>query len=392
MTFFKISLAALSLASLSAAGVLPRNATAGSKGPLVQLQPVKGSGVLKVPVTKQVPTGVTKRQDFEDLLNVYNGYLITAEIGTPPQSVQVQIDTGSYELWVDPLCSNANTPSYCTTFNVYNPDTSTTASDEGESFDFLYGTGEASGEYLIDEVVIGSGSIPQTQFGWATWSTFVNTGIMGIGLGYPWNLDYYGPIDQLYVYGVTASRAFSLDLASIDVADGSIIFGGIDTMKYIGSLYKSPMISADNSPDGAWRYWIYMTYVGVTLPNTTTSIAVTTSTYKQGMFPDSGATLSHFPPNLFNVLIAHFPSAVQQSSGSWTVDCALRSQAGTIDFGFGTKMIHVNFYDWLWEAGGLCYFGAQPDSETFSLGDTFMRSAYCEFSFHSSSVLAVSCY
>jgi hypothetical protein len=44
---------------------------------------------------------------------------------------------------------------------------------------------------------------------------------MGIGLGYPWNLDYYGPIDQLYVYGVTASRAFSLDLASIDVADGT---------------------------------------------------------------------------------------------------------------------------------------------------------------------------
>lgn len=122
-----------------------------------------------------------------------------------------------------------------------------------------------------------------------------------------------------------------------------------------------------------------MTYVGVTQPNTTTSIPCTTSTYKQGMFPDSGATLSHFPPNLFNALISHFPSAVQQSSGSWTVDCALRSQAGTIDFGFGTKIIHVAFYDWLWEAGGLCYFGAQPDAETFSLGDTFMRSAYCEF-------------
>ena len=69
---------------------------------------------------------------------------------------------------------------------------------------------------------LAGGSIPSTQFGWATWSTFVNTGIMGIGLGYPWNLNYYGIIDQLYVYGVTASRAFSLDLASIDVADGNL--------------------------------------------------------------------------------------------------------------------------------------------------------------------------
>ncbi|KAF8861534.1 acid protease, partial [Acephala macrosclerotiorum] len=394
MIFNTFGVVALSLAtfSFSDGSVLPHNSSTSPKGAIKQLHPVKGSGVLKVPVTKKDPAGLgkrleglEKRQDFEDLLNVYNGYLIATEIGTPAQTVQVQIDTGSYELWVDPLCSNANSPTYCAQFNVYNPNNSSTASDEGESFDFLYGTGEAAGEYLIDDVVIGSGAIPQTQFGWATWSTFVNTGIMGIGLGYPWNLDYYGPIDQLYIYGVTASRAFSLDLASIDVADGSVIFGGIDTNKYIGSLYKSPMISAGNSPDGEWRYWIYMTYVGVTMPNATTSIQLTTATYNQGMFPDSGATLSHLPPDLFNVMISHFPSAVQQSSGSWTVDCALRNQAGTIDFGFGnmliigglgTKMIHVNFYDWLWESGGLCYFGAQPDANTFSLGDTFIRSAY----------------
>ncbi|KUJ09001.1 acid protease [Mollisia scopiformis] len=379
MTILNLSLAALSLAAVSSAVVLPRNDT-GSKGSLVQKRPVQGSGVLKVPVTKQTSTGITKRQDFDPLQNIYNGYLIGLEIGTPLQSLQVQIDTGSYELWVDPDCANGNDPTYCETFNVYYPGNSSTASDEGESFDLLYGTGEATGEYLIDDIVIGSGSIPQTQFGWATWSTFVNAGLMGIGLGYPWNLDYYGVIDQLYVYGVTASRAFSLDLASIDVADGSIIFGGIDTMKYIGSLYTAPMIDGPDSPDGSWRYWIYMSYVGVTLPNTTTSIPCTTSTYEQGMFPDSGATLSQFPPNLFNAVIGHFPSAVQQSDGSYTVDCALRNQAGTIDFGFGTKMIHVNFYDWLWAANGLCYFGAQPNPDTFSLGDSFIRSAYCESS------------
>jgi hypothetical protein len=62
----------------------------------------------------------------------------------------------------------------------------------------------------------------QQQFGWAETSTFPNNGIMGIGLGYGWTLDYYNIVDQLYVQGFINSRAFSLDLASIDVADGRL--------------------------------------------------------------------------------------------------------------------------------------------------------------------------
>jgi hypothetical protein len=45
---------------------------------------------------------------------------------------------------------------------------------------------------------------------------------MGIGLGYGWTLDYYNIIDQLYVQGFTNSRAFSVDLMSIDAADGML--------------------------------------------------------------------------------------------------------------------------------------------------------------------------
>lgn len=63
-------------------------------------------------------------------------------------------------------------------------------------------------------------NISQQEFGWAQTSSYVNLGIMGIGLGYGWTLDYYNIVDQLYVQGFTNSRAFSLDLMSIDVADG----------------------------------------------------------------------------------------------------------------------------------------------------------------------------
>lgn len=110
MIFNTFGVVALSLAtfSFSVASVLPRNSSKTSpKGAITQLHPVKGSGVLKVPVTKKNPPGLgkrleglEKRQDFEDLLNDYTGYLIATEIGTPAQTVQVAIDTGSYELWV----------------------------------------------------------------------------------------------------------------------------------------------------------------------------------------------------------------------------------------------------------------------------------------------------
>ena len=50
----------------------------------------------------------------------------------------------------------------------------------------------------------------------------IDLGVMGIGLGYGFTLDYYNVVDQLYVDGFTNSRAFSLDLMSVDVADGKI--------------------------------------------------------------------------------------------------------------------------------------------------------------------------
>jgi hypothetical protein len=70
--------------------------------------------------------------------------------------VYTQIDTGSSDLWVDPTCANGNSPSYCAKFLVYYPDNSSTVSDAGEALSITYGTGSVNGEYLIDNVVLGS--------------------------------------------------------------------------------------------------------------------------------------------------------------------------------------------------------------------------------------------
>jgi hypothetical protein len=48
-------------------------------------------------------------------------------------------------------------------------------------------------------------------------------GIMGIGWGYGVDTNYYNVIDQLYHQGITASRAFGLNLGSISNGGGNCL-------------------------------------------------------------------------------------------------------------------------------------------------------------------------
>ncbi|TVY43409.1 Candidapepsin, partial [Lachnellula occidentalis] len=325
---------------------------------------------------------------------VYSNMQLSVSLGSPFQRVTVIMDTGSSELWVNPDCTNSYSSQQCTSYGRYTPSSSSTSHDVGAKFAIRYGTGSVNGEYFTDNLSmggttsgIGAARIQAQQFGVANTSQFSTLGIMGVGFGYQLDTNYYNIIDQLYVQGVTNSRAFSLDLASIDASQGSIIFGGIDTMKYIGALEKRPIIPWRLAPDRYSRYWIYMTSVGITPPGAHSSALVTGAGYNQAIFPDSGSTLSQLPAALFNSLIAYFPDAVSQGGGAYTVPCRYRNQAGTFDFGFGNTTIHVPWHEWFWFDGNSCWFGAQSTQSTFLLGDSFIRSAYVVYDQDNSNVL-----
>ncbi|TVY38468.1 putative aspartic-type endopeptidase [Lachnellula subtilissima] len=343
--------------------------------------PTNGSGVLQLQVKvhdvhleKLTSRERRKRQSSDPLVNIISGYTIDISLGSPSQEVTVIMDTGSSELWVDPDCTNSYSPSECASFGRYIPSHSSTSRDLGTKFAIQYGIGSVNGEYFTDNLIMGgslnggAARLNAQQFGVANTSMYTPLGIMGVGFGYQLDTNYYNIIDQLYVQGVTNSRAFSLDLASIDVSQGSIIFGGIDTMKYIGALEKRPIIPYRRAPDRYPRYWIYMTSVGVTPPGASPSAPVTGSGYNQAIFPDSGSTLSQLPTALVNALLSYFPDAVSQGSGAYTVPCSYRNQAGTIDFGFGNTTIHVSYHEWFWFDGQSCWFGAQATQSTFLLG------------------------
>lgn len=87
-------------------------------------------------------------------------WILTVTIGTSTttgttQVVDVLIDTGSFELWVNPVCATSNVPEFCEAFGQYDPTKSSTAFmilDDG--FDITYGSGAARGVYYKDDIYI----------------------------------------------------------------------------------------------------------------------------------------------------------------------------------------------------------------------------------------------
>ncbi|KAK4035318.1 aspartic peptidase domain-containing protein [Parachaetomium inaequale] len=327
---------------------------------------------------------ITKRQIGTDTLGQRSGTLYTIEVtlGTPGQKVPVQFDTGSSELWVNPVCSKSTTPDFCNTQPRFTA--SSTLVDLDAQGHVTYGTGYTDFEYVADYVAIGSAKITQQIFGVAFDSAHAVVGLMGAGPSLegwsPADAGYPLVVDSLAEQGLTNSRAFSMDLRGFDSARGSVIFGGIDTKKYSGTLVKRPIIPAAQSPDGLTRFWVYVNGISVNQPDGTVVNVYSTPGGGKGqpVLLDSGYTLSALPSAIMQKLVSAFPSAQYVPSAElYTVDCLDPGLGGSLDFTFGDKVINVRYYDFVWHVpdSDLCILGAFEDDFPV-LGDTFLRSAY----------------
>jgi hypothetical protein len=181
-------------------------------------------------------------------------------------------------------------------------------------------------------------------------------------------------LDTMKAQGVIKSRAFSLDLRGVDNPTGALIFGGIDTGKYIGALAKLPILPAEDTPLGADRYYVTMTRIGLTLPD---GNVVQSEPLDTPVFLDSGATLSHLPTRIYEALVGSFADAMfEPESGFYLVPCEVTELEGSVDFYFEAKTIRVPFNEFIWQQAGYCILGVMPDDEEAILGDTFLRAAY----------------
>ncbi|KAI1393179.1 acid protease [Hypoxylon trugodes] len=312
-------------------------------------------------------------------------YYAQLDIGTPAQQVYVQLDTGSFELWVNPDCSDLQGSAdirFCRAIGHYEPTDSSSAIQLETTKTLRYGIGSADIQYVTDDIgLTGTNSkLKGVQFGVATQTDDEFAGILGIGHGVNVTIRYKNFIDELESQGVTETKAFSLALGSKDEQEGVVIFGGLDTGKFSGNLTTLPIIPAQESPDGVPRYWINMTSLSLTPPSGKTKQYENTT---MAVFLDSGATLTLLPTNLANSIAADFGAEATDANGFYPVNCSLNDLPGTLNFAFNGLMIRVPYNELVRELqtsfGVQCFLGISPSDDFLLLGDTMLRSAYAVF-------------
>jgi hypothetical protein len=245
---------------------------------------------------------------------------------------------------------------------------------------YVDGSG-AAGDYARDTLHFGGKTIEELQFGIGYQSTS-EQGILGIGYainevqvnragGRP-----YSNLPQLLVdNGDINSNAYSLWLNDLDASTGSILFGGVDTSKFVGTLSTLPIIPVQGN--------IYAEFV----------IALTGlgqngeqgSVFNDENIPvllDSGSSLMYLPDNVVRSLYSAFNAEYDSAQGAAFVDCGVANQEGSLDFTFSGVTISVPLNELVIIAGvqrgqPICILGIGPAGDAPAvLGDTFLRSAY----------------
>lgn len=310
-------------------------------------------------------------------------YFANVSIGTPEQKFRLHLDTGSSDLWVNvadsSVCESRGSP--CSVSGTYSANDSSTYTYLNSLFNISYVDGSgAAGDYVEDTVKIGDATITNQQFGIGYTSTS-EEGILGIG--YPINevavqynggKSYSNVPESLVSSGAISTNAYSLWLNDLDASTGSILFGGVNTDKYTGSLETVPIVKES----GVYaEFIIALTAVGAN--GTSGSIA------KNQAIPallDSGSSLMYLPNDITQTIYDSLGASYDSEQGAAFVDCSLGNSDGTIDFTFSSPTIKVALNELVIVAGidrgqEVCILGIGPaGSSTPVLGDTFLRSAY----------------
>jgi hypothetical protein len=119
----------------------------------------RGDGIIRSPINA-IPGPAPKlrvRQNEIEVANQRAGtrYAVDIEVGTPPQTVTLILDTGSPTTWINPSCDTANVPSDCRSFPRfdYTKSSSLNATEYGDLL--VYGIGNATVQYVYETLTIG---------------------------------------------------------------------------------------------------------------------------------------------------------------------------------------------------------------------------------------------
>jgi len=298
-------------------------------------------------------------------------YYSEIEIGSPPQSFKVVLDTGSSNLWVPgSQCGSIA----CYLHTKYDSSASSTYKANGSEFEIHYGSGSLKGYMSQDTVTIGDLAIKHQDFAEATEEpglAFAFGRFDGIlGLGYDtisvnratppfYNMVNQGLLDE-------PKFAFYLGDSNTDGDESEAIFGGVNTDHFTGKMTNLPLRRK--------AYW-EVDFDSLTFGDDTLELAET------GVILDTGTSLIALPSDVAEMLNNQM-GAKKGYNGQYTVDCAKRSSLPDMTFQLAGQNFSITADDYILEVQGSCistFMGMDfpaPVGPLAILGDAFLRRWY----------------
>lgn len=306
-----------------------------------------------------------KRSVYSLPIENYNdiSYLIDIYVGSNRQKSAIVLDTGSSHVW---LSQNE------TKLGYFDPSSSTTARKTGVSFLTGYADGsDFNGLYYNDTLGLFGSDYPWSiavnnfQFGVVQSSSTSKAGILGLAdradeksLAISNNNFVWGLKEAGYI----AKPSFSLYLNSNESNYGSVIFGGIDTEKYVAPLVSYPL----NTSSGG---------LAVNLE----SINVDGQVFTEGntYLLDLGTTLGFVSKDVMDHLDSVFSPKFVDLGGIVyrQVSCDQPSDK-YFEFNFGSNSVWFLYANAISRQGDTCYLGFTYYNDHHILGDIFLRQAY----------------
>jgi hypothetical protein len=252
------------------------------------------------------------------------------------------------------------------------------------------------GDYATETFEIGNAKVTSQEFGVGVEATSTE-GVMGVGyrsneaiVAVPGAGTYPNLVDTMVSEGLIASRTYSLYLDDIDDSLGNILFGGVDTDKFSGTLSTFP-INTD-STGVASQFVITLTGLSVTAPGSSASGVGSSSLYPLSVLLDSGSSYMSLPSSMVTSIASAMGASYSSTLGGYILsNCDQQYSSGTLDFFFSGFEIKVPYSEFIvnptatdgsffkYNNGeNVCMIGAIAGSsqQTAVLGDTFLRSAY----------------
>jgi len=322
------------------------------------------------------------------------GYFATLAVGTPEQTIRVQIDTGSSDLWFpgsnNPQCpEGTSTPiddgnedeDYCLKKAQFDSSASSSwkVSENDPAFYIEYVDGSfAKGKWGTDTVKWNDVTIDSFQFAAASDSNA--TSVFGIALeadeaseysetggatfkypNWPVRLQSSGYIDKI-VYSLFPNQDPYTTSGDVDI---TLLFGGVDSAKYSGSLMTFDM---DSTTD-----------LAIPLTGITTNIGGSSQSAYDGSISavlDSGTTLQALPYTIVQKIAQSLGTSGDTYEDFYVVSCDSSSD-DYIDYSFGSQTIKVPISAVIEEVSdGTCILAIMSTEELTILGDTFLTNAY----------------